>query len=57
MNNREIAKKIKEDISNNVYFNFPMLRSRLRYISNKLQVINSNITKGERTTLRENDYV
>jgi lipopolysaccharide biosynthesis protein len=62
MDKKKIAEEIRHDIDRGVYEQFPKLKERLSFISNKLfnsiYIINSEaqLTEGEIETLIENDY-
>lgn len=63
MDKQAVIKEIEYDIDRGVYESFPKLKSRLEYISNKLQksiyVINDDaqLSRQEIQTLIENEYI
>lgn len=61
MNKKEIAKQINSDIESGIFNSYPWLKDRLEYIAHKLilstYVANKELTKGEKNTLKENDYL
>jgi hypothetical protein len=63
MDKKKVAEEIKKDIDKGIYEMFPVLKSRLEFISKKLfnaaYIINTEaqLTKGELETLRENEYI
>jgi len=61
MNNKEIANEINRDIEKGIYASYPKLKDRLEHIAHKLvlslYVENTEISRGEMTTLEENDYI
>jgi hypothetical protein len=58
---RDVYDEITFDIQRGVYSQYPKLKKRLKYIAEKLLkthfVSNSNLTKGEIRTLKDNEYI
>jgi len=61
MDSLKISRQINYDIDTGMYMYFQKLRERLLYISGKLDKMeyckNISLTKGEKNTLRENEYL
>ena len=61
MNYLEISSQINYHIDTGMYEQFTKLKERLQYISGKLAKMkyckNTFLTKGEKKTLRENEYI